>query len=76
MISEIPALFQCRRQTMRGCGLRPQVEQPSFRRDGWIRPEEAKSRNVDLIARCTSPKCEAAAIESKPIEGGSTLPIV
>jgi hypothetical protein len=52
------------------------VEQPSFRRDGWIRPEEAKSRNVDVIARCTSPKCEAAAIEAKPIEGGSPLPII
>jgi hypothetical protein len=41
-----------------------------------MRPEEAKSRNVDLIARCTSPKCEAAAIETKAIEGGSPLPII
>jgi hypothetical protein len=41
-----------------------------------MRPEEAKSRNVDVIARCTSPKCEAAAIESKSIEGGSLLPII
>ena len=44
MISEIPTPFRCRRQTMRGCELRPQVEQPSFRRDGWMRPEETMKK--------------------------------
>ena len=29
---------------MRGCGLRPQVKQPSYRRDGWTRPEEAMKK--------------------------------
>jgi hypothetical protein len=30
-----------------------------------MRPEEPmKNRNVDVIARCTSSKCEAAAIEA------------
>jgi hypothetical protein len=38
--------------------------------------EAMKSRNVAAIARCTSPECEAAAIETKPIEGGSPLPII
>ena len=35
-----------------------------------------RSRNVDVIAQRTSPKCEAAAIEDKPNEGGSRLPTV
>ena len=62
---------------MRGCELRPQVEQPSLRRDRCTTPKESiKNRKVDAIARCTSPKCEAAAIEANSNEGGSRLPII
>jgi len=42
-----------------------------------MKPEETgESRNVDTIARSTAPECEAAAIEGKPNEGGSRLPMI
>jgi hypothetical protein len=57
---------------MRSCAPNPQVEQLPFPLEGRMRPKEPmKSRNVDVIARCTSSLCEAAAIEAKPTKAAA-----